>query len=81
MDADRMDYLLRDSLHVGVDYGRYDWRRLLNTVQAVEMPQPEGEPLTQGLRLGVAEGGTHAAEALVLALDQANSPPIGEVIF
>ncbi len=67
MDADRMDYLLRDSLHVGVDYGRYDLRRLLNTVQAVEMPQPEDEPLMQGLRLGVAEGGTHAAEALVLA--------------
>jgi uncharacterized protein len=34
MDADRMDYLLRDSLHSGVDYGRYDWRRLVHTVAA-----------------------------------------------
>lgn len=66
MDADRMDYLLRDSLHTGVDYGKYDWRRLLNTIQAIEMPQVEGES-PQGLRIGVAKGGIHAAEALVLA--------------
>ncbi len=26
MDADRLDYLLRDSLHAGVDYGKFDWR-------------------------------------------------------
>jgi hypothetical protein len=67
IDADRMDYLLRDSLHTGVGYGKYDWCRLLNTVEAVEIPQPEGEALKQGLRLGVNEGGIHAAEALVLA--------------
>ena len=35
MDADRMDYLLRDSHHAGVDYGRFDWRRLVQTVEAV----------------------------------------------
>ena len=67
IDADRMDYLLRDSLHTGVGYGKYDWRRLLNTVEAVETPLSEGETLKQGLRLGVSEGGIHAAEALVLA--------------
>jgi len=61
MDADRMDYLLRDSLHLGVDYGRFDWRRLMHTMEAV--PGEEGETL----RLGVNEGGWHAAEALVLA--------------
>jgi HD superfamily phosphohydrolase len=61
MDADRMDYLLRDSLHAGVDYGRFDWRRLLHTVQAV--PGADGG----GPRVGVSEGGWHAAEALVLA--------------
>ncbi len=67
MDADRMDYLLRDSLHAGVDYGKYDWRRLLNTIQAIEMPAYEGNPEKRGLQIGVAEGGIHAAEALVLA--------------
>lgn len=67
MDADRMDYLLRDSLHSGVDYGKYDWKRLLNTVVAIQMPQPEGQEGEQGLRLGVTEGGVHAAEGLILA--------------
>lgn len=67
MDADRMDYLLRDSLHTGVDYGRYDWRRLLNTIRVIQMPPRRGEDMAPEPRLGVAEGGVHAAEALVLA--------------
>ena len=61
MDADRMDYLRRDSLHCGVDYGRFDWQRLLKTVVVVEDPE-SGSP-----RLGVSEGGIHAAEAMILA--------------
>ncbi|MBW1708396.1 MAG: HD domain-containing protein [Deltaproteobacteria bacterium] len=61
MDADRMDYLLRDSLHAGVDYGRYDWQRLVHTIEAV--PGPENE----SPRLGVSEGGWHAAEGLIVA--------------
>jgi len=69
LDADRMDYLLRDSLHAGVDYGRYDWRRLLNTVEAVRVPGSANGDAdgSTGLRLGINEGGVHAAEALVLA--------------
>jgi uncharacterized protein len=43
MDGDRMDYLLRDSLHTGVDYGKYDWRRLVNTIQLIEMPPRDSE--------------------------------------
>jgi HD superfamily phosphohydrolase len=61
LDADRMDYLQRDSLHTGVGYGRFDWQRLVNSVEAVPVPD------SRGLRLGVSEGGFHAAEALVLA--------------
>lgn len=61
MDADRIDYLQRDSLHAGVDYGRFDWKRLVNSVEVV--PRPEG----RGPGLGVSEGGYHAAEGLVLA--------------
>jgi HD superfamily phosphohydrolase len=61
MDADRMDYLLRDSLHSGVDYGRYDWRRLVQTVGVT--PESSGA----GPRIGVSEGGWHAAEGLILA--------------
>jgi len=29
MDADRMDYLLRDSYHAGVQYGKFDLHRLI----------------------------------------------------
>jgi HD superfamily phosphohydrolase len=61
MDADRMDYLLRDSLHAGVDYGRFDWRRLIASVGVVRGGEHGGP------RLGVDEGGFHAAEGLVLA--------------
>lgn len=61
MDADRMDYLLRDSYHAGVQYGKFDLNRLVNTVKAI--------PGTRGRapRLGIEEGGAHAAEGLVLA--------------
>ena len=67
MDADRMDYLLRDSLHAGVDYGKYDWRRLVNSVVAVAQEGRGSDAGSARLRLGVTEGGLHAAEGLILA--------------
>ena len=36
MDADRTDYLLRDSLHCGVDYGRFDHLRLIDSLELVQ---------------------------------------------
>lgn len=60
MDADRMDYLLRDAYHMGVKYGQYDLDRLINTMCAVD--QGDKAP-----RVGVTEGGWHAAESLVMA--------------
>lgn len=61
MDADRMDYLLRDSHHTGVGYGQFDLDRVVGTMQAI--PAARERPP----RLGISEGGWHAAEALVLA--------------
>jgi uncharacterized protein len=61
MDADRMDYLLRDSYHIGVQYGRFDLHRVIQTVEAVRFD------VDGSLRVGITEGGWHAAEALVLA--------------
>lgn len=61
IDADRMDYLLRDSYHAGVEYGKFDLNRIVSTIVAVQDPE------TGTLRLGVSEGGAHAAERLVLA--------------
>lgn len=31
LDVDRLDYLRRDSLFTGADYGHFDWYRILNT--------------------------------------------------
>ncbi|MDW8125929.1 MAG: HD domain-containing protein [Geminicoccaceae bacterium] len=61
LDADRMDYLLRDSHHCGVDYGHFGWQRLLDTVTAIKGEEAEG------LRIGVDEGGWNAAESLIVA--------------
>ncbi|MCA9277560.1 MAG: HD domain-containing protein [Phycisphaeraceae bacterium] len=33
LDADRLDYLRRDSLFTGAGYGHFDWYRLLTTVE------------------------------------------------
>ena len=65
MDADRMDYLLRDSLHLGVQYGRFDLDRLVATAMAVEM-RPEGSDDVE-CRLAITKGGWHAAVGLILA--------------
>lgn len=61
IDVDRMDYLLRDSLHCGVRYGTFDHHRLLETLLVI----PGGE--TEGLRLGLDSGGIQSLEALILA--------------
>ncbi len=61
LDADKMDYLLRDSLFCGVRYGSYDLARLLDTILPLEDPE------TGEWGLGVDEGGVHALEALVMA--------------
>lgn len=61
LDADRADYLLRDSHHIGVAYGRYDLNRLLVTLTIGIDPE------TQSPVLAIEDGGVHAAEALILA--------------
>ncbi|HET6765356.1 MAG TPA: HD domain-containing protein, partial [Longimicrobiaceae bacterium] len=60
LDADRADYLLRDSYHAGVRYGQYDLDRLVNSITMVNDPE-------SGPRLAVEEGGWHAAEGLIWA--------------
>ena len=65
MDADRMDYLLRESLHLGVQYGKFDLDRIVATSAAIEMT-PEESDVTE-CRLGVTKGGLHAAVGLILA--------------
>ncbi len=64
--ADRMDYLLRDSLHAGVAYGRFDHFRLADTVRILPVPGMQGESSLEP-QLGVEQGGLRSAEALLLA--------------
>lgn len=76
--ADRMDYLLRDSHHAGVAYGRFDHFRLIDTLRILPSPptgtadDPSSTTTQQGdisrePALGILEGGLHSAEALMLA--------------
>lgn len=60
--VDRIDYLLRDSHHAGVAYGKFDHYRLIDTLRILPSTPGSREP-----SLGIEEGGIHSAEALLLA--------------
>lgn len=64
--VDRMDYLLRDSLHAGVSYGRFDHYRLIDTLRIVVGKDPTSGELGEP-ELGVQHGGLHSATSLLLA--------------
>jgi HD superfamily phosphohydrolase len=65
--VDRMDYLLRDSHHTGVAYGKFDHFRLIDTLRILPAPRTGEEKTPLEPALGVEEGGMHSAEALLLA--------------
>jgi uncharacterized protein len=59
LDADRMDYMLRDAHFCGVAYGRFDWDWLLHCLRPVEH---------QGhVHLGISEKGVAVVDAYLLA--------------
>ena len=62
LGVDRMDYLLRDSHHAGVAYGRFDHFRLIDTMRVLPAGENSDEPT-----LGIEFGGIHSSEALLLA--------------
>ena len=62
--ADRMDYLLRDSHHMGVAYGKFDLGRLVSTIRILPIEQDKDD---FRFALGIKRGGLHVAEALLLA--------------
>ena len=59
--ADRIDYLLRDSYHVGVPYGKIDPSRLISGLRVTI------DPSNNEIALGLDVGSLHPAEALLLA--------------
>lgn len=59
--VDRIDYLLRDSLHAGVAYGRFDHQRVIDTLRILWDDEQKKAVV------GIEIGGLHAAEGLQLA--------------
>jgi HD superfamily phosphohydrolase len=59
IDADKQDYLLRDSYYCGVKYGVFDLERLIESLT----------PIDVGIEnlLGVKESGVHAIEQFVIS--------------
>jgi len=55
IDADRMDYLVRDSYYTGVAYGVFDISRLINKISF------------EGMKMVIEAGGLRAAESLLLS--------------
>ena len=73
--VDRIDYLLRDSYHAGVAYGKFDHYRLIDTLRILPKKVDKAKKVTEEAledetgtaMLGIDEGGIHSAEALSLA--------------
>ena len=65
--VDRMDYLLRDSHHIGVAYGKFDHYRLIDTLRILPTPLADNNGRSGEPALGVEEGGLQSAEALMFA--------------
>ena len=60
LDGDKLDYLLRDSYFCGVNYGKYDLHRILETLTTYE--HRDGAK-----QLAVEVDGVHAVEGFVFA--------------
>lgn len=73
IDADKLDYLLRDAYYCGVRYGEYDLDRILDTITVVPTQETagavgslRGRPAGYWL-LGVDSDGVQAVEELIFA--------------
>lgn len=75
IDADRIDYLTRDSHHTGVIYGKFDYMRLIDTITFIpyvgEALKGQEDfdliPESPEPRIGLEYGGLHTVEGLLLA--------------
>lgn len=59
MDADKLDYLLRDSYYTGVKYGVFDLDKVINSLIPIQMGGGE-------VQVGINEEGKHAVEQTAL---------------
>lgn len=63
LDADRLDYLMRDALFTGVSYGKIDVRRIANSLSIWGSPEPK--PSLEGT-IVVSKKGVEAVEDYLL---------------
>lgn len=61
LDCDKMDYLLRDSYYCGVNYGKYDINRLIESLTVYRSSKQNI------MQLAIQKGGVHAFEEFVIA--------------
>jgi uncharacterized protein len=61
--ADRMDYLLRDAFHAGVEYGKFDHNRLIGTLRILPQTYADSDEPA----LGLEAGGLESSEGLMVA--------------
>jgi HD superfamily phosphohydrolase len=67
LDADRMDYLLRDAYFTGVTSGRYDADQLVASLRIFHVPSTNSGQGHRPLVLGIDRRGVVALESFVLA--------------
>jgi HD superfamily phosphohydrolase len=60
LDADKLDYLLRDSYYTGVKYGLYDLDKIIESLRVIRFGPEESY-------LGIDEEGIYALEQLIMA--------------
>jgi HD superfamily phosphohydrolase len=60
LDADKLDYLLRDSYFAGVQYGVFDLDKIIESLTPIKIG-------TKETQLGISEEGIYAAEQMLLA--------------
>jgi HD superfamily phosphohydrolase len=60
LDADKLDYLLRDSYFAGVKYGVFDLDKIVESLTPIKIS-------TEETQLGIREEGIYAVEQLLLA--------------
>jgi HD superfamily phosphohydrolase len=60
LDADKLDYLLRDSYFAGVKYGVFDLDKIVESLTPIKIS-------TEETQLGISEEGIYAVEQLLLA--------------
>lgn len=64
LDADRLDYLLRDAMFCGVDYGKCELSWIVHNLRALEIKDDNNQ---SRLRLGIHKRGIGAIEQYLMA--------------